>query len=351
MDETRDSSPSPGSSDADSLPSRASSSASSPPPRDAPSQPDRFSLDLRAVARGTVATLTALGVTFYGVCVALLVLYTVVDPITTGVQLQRRAEAWIAWAPYDKRYTPISLDDVDDDLELAVVAAEDTRFFEHGGIDWEAIQEAIEENQDRDDRRRGGSTISQQLAKNLFLTTHSTYLRKGLELPLTYLVEWILSKERILELYVNVIEWGPGVYGIEAATRYHYDTSADQIGRYRAAALAACIPNPLDRRPQRMDWYTRIILRRMNQIGSLGPYLSDDARPPRRQSRSAPSPSTRTAEAQGARASGSVSDSALVSDGRTDSTRFDTTSRAARVDRLPTVPPDSAHPDTSRIAW
>lgn len=213
--------------------------------------------------------------TFYGVCALALVAYIELDPWTTGVQLQRRLSAD---PTYEKRYEPRPLSAFDDDLLLAVVAAEDTRFFQHNGIDWKAIGEAIDENSDGDAQRRGGSSITQQLVKNLFLTTHSTYLRKALELPLTYMAELILSKRRILELYLNVIEWGPGVYGAQAAAHYHYGTSADQLSRYQAAALAACIPNPRVRRPASMNWYARIILRRMAQLGTVQPHLQSESR-------------------------------------------------------------------------
>ena len=226
---------------------------------------------LKTMGAGAIGVLAV----FYGACVLALVAYTVVDPWTTGVQIQRRLTAN---DPYEKRYEPRPLSTIDDDLPWAIVAAEDTRFFQHRGIDWEAIVEAIEENRDGDAQRRGGSTITQQLVKNLFLTTHSTYVRKALELPLTYLAELILSKRRILELYLNVIEWGPGIYGAEAAAQYHYDQSAARLSRYQAAALAACIPNPRVRRPTHMDWYTRIILRRMEQLGPIRPHLEASGR-------------------------------------------------------------------------
>ncbi len=203
---------------------------------------------------------------FYGGCAVALVAYIFVDPWTTGVQIQRRLGAD---ASYEKRYEPRPLSALDSDLPIAVVAAEDTRFFKHNGINWKAIGEAIEENRDGDAQRRGGSSITQQLVKNLFLTTHSTYFRKALELPLTYMAELILSKRRILELYLNVIEWGPGVYGAEAAAQYYYGQSAAQLTRYQAAALAACIPNPLVRRPQTVGWYRDIILGRMDVLGRL----------------------------------------------------------------------------------
>lgn len=190
-----------------------------------------------------------------------------IDPPTTGVQLQRRIEAWIAGAPYTKHYEPAPLSAISVHLPRAVVAAEDTRFWQHGGIDWEAIEKAVDDNQRRR-RRRGGSTISQQLAKNLFLTTHSNWLRKSAEVPLTYLVEWILPKERILELYVNVAEWGPGgVFGAEAAARHHYGVSAARLGREQSVRLAACLPAPRRRSPQAMDRYSDVVMQRMRALG------------------------------------------------------------------------------------
>jgi monofunctional biosynthetic peptidoglycan transglycosylase len=165
-------------------------------------------------------------------------------------------------------YQPQPLDRLDPDLPRAVVAGEDSRFFLHNGINWKAVGEAIEEYREGEDLR-GASSITQQLVKNLFMTTHSTYLRKALEVPLTYAAEGLLSKRRILELYVNVIEWGPGVYGAEAAAQHHYGHSARRLTRAQAAALAACIPNPRVRRPATVGWYQRIILRRMHRLGPL----------------------------------------------------------------------------------
>ena len=217
---------------------------------------------IRRIALVCAATLTAylLG------CTLLLLAYTRFDPPTTGVQIQRRVESLFRSAPYRKRYRPVPYARISRHLVHAVVAAEDTRFYEHGGIDWQAIGEAIEDT--RRGRTRGGSTLSQQLAKNLFLTTHSRLWRKTLEVPLTYLTEAVLSKERILELYLNVAEWGPGgVFGAEAAARQHYGSSAASLTREQASRLAACLPAPRRRVPQKMDRYAEIIERRMAQMG------------------------------------------------------------------------------------
>ncbi|HHP7239328.1 monofunctional biosynthetic peptidoglycan transglycosylase [Longibacter sp.] len=224
---------------------------------------------LNTAVRGTLIVLIG----YYTLCTLLLVSYRWVDPPTTGVQIQRAVSAWWTGDAFERSYRPVSLADIDDDLELAVVSAEDTRFFQHTGIDWKAIGEAIEDNRERGRLYRGGSTITQQLAKNLFQTTHSSLIRKGLEVPLTFLTELVLSKERILELYLNVIEWGPGVFGAEAAAQHHYGRAAASMTRWHAAALAACIPNPHVRTPSRMTHYTRTILGRMRQVERFEAYF------------------------------------------------------------------------------
>jgi monofunctional biosynthetic peptidoglycan transglycosylase len=211
---------------------------------------------------------TSVLATYLGGCVVALGLYAAIFPPITGVQVQRRVEAALAGAPAEQAYDPVPLTQIDRDLARAVVAGEDSRFFRHWGIDWKEVGKAIQAYR-RGEDLRGASSITQQLVKNLFLTTHSTVFRKALEVPLTIAAELLLSKRRILELYLNVIEWGPGVYGAEAATHYHFGTSARPLTRSRAAALAACIPNPLDRRPQTVGSYQYVILERMNILGPL----------------------------------------------------------------------------------
>ncbi len=129
-------------------------------------------------------------------------------------------------------------------LKRAVVAAEDQKFLSHEGFDWEEVEKAFEKNQRRQRVVRGASTISQQLAKNLFLTGQRTYWRKAEEAILTLMIERTLSKRRILEIYLNVIEWGNGIYGAEAAARTYYGKSAAELSEEESARLAAMIPNP-----------------------------------------------------------------------------------------------------------
>ena len=189
-----------------------------------------------------------------------------INPPFTAVHIERRVQAWIHKKAYHKRYTFVQLNQISADLQHAVVAAEDARFYQHHGFDWHEIQVAAED--DLDGRRtRGASTITQQLVKNLFFGTDRSYLRKGVEITLTPVAEFTLGKRRILELYLNVIEWGPGVYGAEEASRFWYAAAARNIGQDRAARLAAILPAPLKRHPERMNDYSVRILERMRQLG------------------------------------------------------------------------------------
>jgi monofunctional glycosyltransferase len=189
-----------------------------------------------------------------------------IDPPTTVVHIQRRLQAWAHHRPYHERYKFVPLSQISPDLQHAVVAAEDARFYQHHGFDWHEIQIAAEDDLEGG-RTRGASTITQQLVKNLFFGTGRSVLRKGAEFTLVPVAELVLGKRRILEIYLNVVEWGPGVYGAESACRYHDKIAARDIGREQAARLAAILPAPLRRRPERMNNYSVLILERMSQIG------------------------------------------------------------------------------------
>ena len=195
---------------------------------------------LRRLALLAVAAVLLLQLWYLG----WIVLYRWVNPAETafmsreGARIEktrpgaRLKHAWVdygAISPYLKR---------------AVVAAEDARFIEHEGVDWDAVQKAIEDNRKRGRPARGGSTISQQLAKNLFLSPERSYLRKGQELLITYLIEALWDKRRILEVYLNVAEWGDGVFGAEAAARHYYGSSASRLGPEESARLAVMLPRP-----------------------------------------------------------------------------------------------------------
>ncbi len=189
-----------------------------------------------------------------------------IDPPTTAVHVERRFEAWIHNKPYRDRYKFIPLSEISPNLQHAVIAAEDARFYQHHGFDWHAIQLAAD-NDMEGGRIRGGSTITQQLVKNLFFGTGRSILRKGAEASLVPVAEFVLGKQRILELYLNVVEWGPGIYGADAACRAWYDTSPRNIDRDQAARLAAILPSPRRRHPDRMNRYSGLILDRMSQMG------------------------------------------------------------------------------------
>ena len=190
-----------------------------------------------------------------------------IDPPTTAVHMERRVEAWIHHKPYRLRYQFVPLSQISPHLQHAVIAAEDERFYEHHGFDWHAIEIAAEDDMHDGRRIRGGSTITQQLVKNLFFGTGRSVLRKGAEFTLVPVAELVLGKQRILELYLNEVEWGPGIYGVEAASRTYYGTSARKINREQAARLAAVLPLPLKRRPERMDHFSEIILDHMREMG------------------------------------------------------------------------------------
>jgi monofunctional biosynthetic peptidoglycan transglycosylase len=189
-----------------------------------------------------------------------------IDPPTTAVHMERRLQAWIQNKPYHERYTFVPLRRISPDLQHAVIAAEDGRFYEHHGFDWHQIQ-IDAENDMEGGRTRGASTLTQQLVKNLFFGTGRSILRKGAEFTLVPVAEVVLGKRRILELYLNVVEWGPGIYGAEAASRSWYGIPARNIGREQAARLAAILPAPLRRKPERMKHYSALILERMRQMG------------------------------------------------------------------------------------
>jgi monofunctional biosynthetic peptidoglycan transglycosylase len=231
-------------------------------PNSKPETP-RHKVSLRSILRGLAITIVACWL----MAALTLVAFKWIDPPTTAVHIERRVEAWIHHKPYRLRYQFVPLSEISPNLQHAVIAAEDGRFYEHHGFDWHAIQLAAEEDEKGGHRLRGGSTITQQLVKNLLLGTSRSYLRKAAEFTLVPVAELVLGKQRILELYLNEVEWGPGIYGVEAASRAYYGKSARKIDRDEAARLAAILPLPLNRRPDRMDHYSEIILDHMREMG------------------------------------------------------------------------------------
>ena len=189
-----------------------------------------------------------------------------IDPPTDAVHIERRVQAWMAHKPYRERCEFVPLRRISPNLQHAVIAAEDARFYQHHGFDWHAMEIAAADDMEGG-RLRGGSTITQQLVKNLFFGTERSLLRKGAEFTLVPVAELVLGKQRILELYLNEVEWGPGVYGAEAACRYYYGKPAWNLNRDEAARLAAILPSPRRRRPERMNHYSSLIQLRMSQMG------------------------------------------------------------------------------------
>ena len=163
------------------------------------------------------------------------------------------------WTPYAS---------ISDNLKRAVLTSEDDKFADHDGFDWDGMQKALEKNERRGKVVAGGSTISQQLAKNLFLSGERSFARKGQEAIITVMLEGAMDKRRILEIYLNVIEWGDGIFGAEAAARYYFGVSASQLSAQQAARLAAMVPRPRFYDRNRHSPYlakrTDSILRRMH---------------------------------------------------------------------------------------
>jgi len=164
----------------------------------------------------------------------------------------------------------VRMDDIDRDMRLAVISSEDQLFPDHNGFDWKSIKKAMEYNQRKPGRVRGASTLSQQTAKNVFLWQGRSWMRKGLEVYFTAMIELIWGKERILEMYLNIAEMGEGIYGVEAASQTYYGKSAATLSRKEAAQIAACLPNPKKYKVKPVSKYvaarSRWVIRQMNNL-------------------------------------------------------------------------------------
>lgn len=205
-------------------------------------------MPLRRIVLTTLMALAILIVVYQMWIFFRVVYYNFQPPGQTAIMRQELARLREDDPDATLRYTWVDYDQISTALKRAVVASEDANFMDHGGVEWDAIRRAWEYNQAQAEqgraRMRGGSTISQQLAKNLFLSGSRTYLRKGQEMVITFMIEHVMSKERILELYLNVAEWGDGVFGAEAAAQHYYRTRAAHLGTAQAARLAVMLPNP-----------------------------------------------------------------------------------------------------------
>jgi monofunctional biosynthetic peptidoglycan transglycosylase len=177
--------------------------------------------------------------------------YRYYPPGETAFMAERIAEARAKNAKLTLRYRWVPYARISANLKRAMIVAEDAKFAEHGGFDWDSIQGALEKNRKKGHVVAGGSTITQQLAKNLFLSPAKSYWRKGAEAVVTVLLEAMLPKQRILELYLNVIEWGNGVFGAEAAAQRYFGVTAAELSAEQSARLAAMAPSPraFERRP------------------------------------------------------------------------------------------------------
>lgn len=193
-----------------------------------------------------------------------------IRPLTTAVMMERRVDAWRNGRAYRLDYRWVRWDHISPQAALAVIAAEDQNFATHHGFDFESIQKALDAHE-RGQRLRGASTISQQVAKNVFLWSGRSFVRKGLEAYFTVIIELTWSKRRILEVYLNIVELGDGVFGVEAASRRYFRKPAAHLGPEEAALLAAVLPNPLRLNADRPSAYVeerRVwILQQMGQLG------------------------------------------------------------------------------------
>lgn len=161
----------------------------------------------------------------------------------SALMVERRVASWFGSKPYASRHDWVPLERIAPSMGLAVIAAEDQNFAEHFGFDWKAIEKALEHNE-RSRRKRGASTLTQQTAKNLFLWSSRSWVRKGFEVWFTLLLEVGWSKRRILEVYLNIVEFGDGIYGVEAASQHYFRKPAQRLRPSEAALLAAVLPNP-----------------------------------------------------------------------------------------------------------
>ena len=182
---------------------------------------------------------------FIGVSLFSVVFFRFIPVPITPLMLIRCGEQLVSGQPLRLKHDWVSIDHISNNLPLAVVCSEDQNFMNHSGFDMKAIQRSIDASKRGNVRLRGASTISQQTAKNVFLWPGRSWIRKGFEVYFTVLIEFVWNKERIMEVYLNSIEMGNGIYGAESAARFYYNTSAQNLSRTQAAAIAAVLPNPI----------------------------------------------------------------------------------------------------------
>ena len=209
---------------------------------------------------------------FFGISLFLVILFKWVPVPFTPLMVTRALEQKCAGKEMTCSHTWVPLEEISTNMQKAVIASEDGTFLTHYGFDFKAMQKAFRNNE-RGRRLKGGSTISQQTAKNVFLWQGRSYVRKGLEAYFTVLIEIVWGKERIMEVYLNSIEMGEGVYGVEAASEYWYKTKADNLTKMQAAGIAAILPNPRKYKASNSSSYIQKrkgkIVKTMRQIGKI----------------------------------------------------------------------------------
>jgi monofunctional biosynthetic peptidoglycan transglycosylase len=214
-----------------------------------------------------------LAIVFVGVTIYFAICLSFIRPQHTPLMTKRYFEFRKAEKKVEYQHKWVPLEKISPNLIQAVVASEDNRFTQHFGIDFGAIEKARDFNKKSARRKRGASTISQQTAKNIFLWPARTYLRKGFEVYFTLLIETCWSKKRVMEVYLNMIEMGPGIYGAEAAAQHYFHKSASKLTKGEAALIAVSLPNPRKRNPARPSAYMyqrqQEILSLMRKIGKV----------------------------------------------------------------------------------
>ena len=208
----------------------------------------------------------SLGLTLFTISVYFTICFSFSHPRRTPLMVKRNLEQKKGGKEVVFKHQWVPIEQISPNMYQAVVASEDNHFMKHFGIDFGAIRKAKEYNRKSTKRKRGASTISQQTAKNVFLWPARTYLRKGFEVYFTLLMEACWSKRRVMEMYLNMIEMGPGIYGVEAASQYYFHKPASKLTKAEAAMIAISLPNPRKRNPAHPTTY---MLRRQQQILSL----------------------------------------------------------------------------------
>ncbi len=231
------------------------------------------SLDYRKILFLTITFFKALIYTFIGISIYFTLCFSFTHPRRTPLMVKRKFEQKKEGQEVVFKYQWIPLEQISNHMYHAVIASEDNRFTKHFGIDFGAIRKAKVYNKKSTKRKRGASTISQQTAKNIFLWPARTYVRKGFEVYFTLLIETCWSKKRIMEMYLNIIEMGPGIYGVEAAAQHYYHKPASKLTKSEAAMIAISLPNPQKRNPARPTAYMyrrqQEILLLMRKIGKV----------------------------------------------------------------------------------